>query len=1036
MKRLSCLVAIVVLLTNLPVLHAGDSEELAFADGLSRRNWLDWAAEVASSLAASSRTESTVRAQSAVLHVQIVRRQAALTNDQGLEAKARRLEEDYTRSGLISPTSTLTLEFLRQKIEQAESLAAKAGVEQDKKKRQELNERVAGMFETLDREFGAFVGEARRALGAYPPKCQWSAWLETAAQEQKEEFYNKVWKRDYAEYLHASSFIPYSRVVPDKRKAETVTRGLKKFLRYIDGEKENPEDFDPPAKGQNQPQEPDVRDTFPLLEYFAGISFGQCYLELGQYDKAIWYFDVLVQVEVPYGLEKSIEDIARVVNIRLQAYYLEGLAYNLANKPVHAEKIIRDMFEQSGKEIQPDRPGILEYWKEQNQPEVAQMPDIRNHAFGKLSAFQLAKALAAQGKHAAAMEEVYGIFRLERRNRVSARETGLEVEAAKTMADLSKKSPDSGLPMGAEFGVARGFHYMGEWDDALYHYKRVYGSPGNTQDMREYAPEALLELGKLLYSDHRYFEAAIAFAEICRAFRDFSKIDLAASLLKQSFQKAREAARQAGESGDFETEALKKARGLAASIYENRDVPKMPDLASLLSARNYEEVIEICARVSKTYEVEEDGTKTVRPVSFCAYARAQEGYCWYMLYLREKEDKPETALEHLKEAMGALREALKEAPALQDVRAEIQARYYLAKCLTEDVWAQPQALLNAREALECLEPFSDRLKDSASARVYVADVTATQVLACAVMEDYDRMHAAFEELENGHKDTGVFRNTCVKLYELLKKRADSKATIDAKQAETCFREAAFFLYKFFKAAGKSLSAERLLRVGSGLYETRGFTEAAEVLEACLAALPEQTKRSREQRELADAAKVLLAQSRYGAGNYEAAAGLFDLLRRTVACPKCGFERILRREDFDKSPEVCPACKERGSTLVKVNELSLVVQEGAAESYLVLYETTGRTDMVALDRAQDIYQKILQRFQKTGMEQKDPGKYWEITCTVVRIWFYQRRFDHIVGSVKNVLLPYNDDWVKAIPVEHWRQEIRRTFEACQKALERK
>ncbi len=1037
MRWLVSLSVVTLVLALAALAHADDSEDLQFADRLFARKWYDWAGQVAQGLADKPGATVELRQQAAILHVQILRTQAIATGDETLNDLADAAQKRYGR--LIPEGGALDLEMLKLKLNRAESLARRAGIEPDEKKRLKLKAQAAGIFEDVGKDFEKFIKGARLAVAKYP--SNWPALLNRRPQ-LREPLLSAVWKRDYAEFLYANSFVPYSKVVAPGKKDKLVKRGLKKFLRFIEGEKEHAGDFDPPAADQKGPQEPDPRYVFRMLDYRAGIGFGQCYLELGRYDKAIEYFDYMVQAEVPGGSEESEEDIGRIVDIRLRAYYLEGYAYNKSGRPRLAEKILREMFDQSGKEIQPDRPAILAHWKKLKREEVALMPDIRENVFGKLAAFQLAKALAAQKRYSEGIEEVYRIFRIERERSTTGKAGPLEVEAAKTMAALSQQVSAVEFPIGAQFALAKGFYYQQQWSDAIYHFKKVYGSPGTPQEVREYAPEALFELGKLLYSGERYLEAGVAFAEICSKFRDFARLDRVIALLKQSLRRARDVAIKQGAGGEFEKAVLEK---LLKMIPRDDRVPVLPDVSEFEG--NYAAIIQAFEQVPKTYETTgEEGRRVTRPVPFYAYARAQIGYYRFMLYVKCKDSDSRTAAELLEQAIRTLREALKEAPALEDTRAELMARYYLGKCLVEDVYRGTRIKDNAREALKLLAPFRDRFKDSKTAQVYMPDVLATIAVASFKLENYDGMHAAFKELEKGYKDTRVFRNTCLRLYHLMKEAGDREAVKNTTLTESCYKKAAYYLYTLFTAAGNDLSPGELLGVGNALYETKSFKNAIEVLDKFLAALPAPVRRSAEERKQATTAKILLAEARYGDGQYKAAAGLFDILRRTAACPKCGYEKVLKPHEFDKLLPACPTCKKKGARLVKVHEDSLQIQEGAARSYLGAYEKLGRTDMAALNKAQDIYQRIHQRLQKSGAEQKQPVRFWEVRYIILKIWRYKREFGRIVGTVRNWILfsrpnanpkkPAEADWKAAIPVQPWRDEIRKLYYASLTAFENK
>ncbi len=216
--------------------------------------------------------------------------------------------------------------------------------------------------------------------------------------------------------------------------------------------------------------------------------------------------------------------------------------------------------------------------------------------------------------------------------------------------------------------------------------------------------------------------------------------------------------------------------------------------------------------------------------------------------------------------------------------------------------------------------------------------------------------------------------------------------------------------------------------------------ASELVEKYLAQLPAPEKRSIEQKKKAMLLKILLAQSKYATGDYRAAAEIFDKLRRTMRCPKCGYEEILKLSDFDREMPSCPKCKDKKTKLEKVNNNNLEVVEGAAKSYLAIYEKLDKKNMAALNKAQDIYQRLLKKITPYAHKPEYRDKYWEVIYIIVKIWYYKRDYGRIVGEISNMILsvdsdqdnPTEDDWKEAFPQHHWREKIKDLYK---KALEK-
>jgi hypothetical protein len=161
------------------------------------------------------------------------------------------------------------------------------------------------------------------------------------------------------------------------------------------------------------------------------------------------------------------------------------------------------------------------------------------------------------------------------------------------------------------------------------------------------------------------------------------------------------------------------------------------------------------------------------------------------------------------------------------------------------------------------------------------------------------------------------------------------------------------------------------------------------------------------------------------------------------CDYEGTPDIGEPADFDRALGECPKCK-RGK-LVRKNDSILEIQEGAAKSYLALYEHSKPKDMVVLDRTEDIYNRIynmisplLEREDSTissELRERMVHKIWEVKYTIMRIWREKREQNLVTSWVKQaMLLAGEEDWDKIVPVEPWRTKIRELYELCKKELE--
>jgi hypothetical protein len=247
-KSLVILPAVLVLLSA-SYAFAGPEEDLAFAEGLFKRKWYDWAEEAAVKVVENPKTPSVLRGWAAQLHLNILDALARETGDESYREKAKKLARKYKK---IIPAGDTEAKFaqLHRKLLRAQDLAAAAQVEPDGKKRTALRGQACRMFEELDSQWEALVSDLRDEVAKYPPEEQWPGLKEKLTPRQYEQFLNTVWRRNSAEYLYASMFVYWSKVAPEEKRKQILERGLKKFNRFTDGEMEHDKDFDPPARGE------------------------------------------------------------------------------------------------------------------------------------------------------------------------------------------------------------------------------------------------------------------------------------------------------------------------------------------------------------------------------------------------------------------------------------------------------------------------------------------------------------------------------------------------------------------------------------------------------------------------------------------------------------------------------------------------------------------------------------------------------------------------------------------------------------------
>lgn len=436
--------------------HADDDEDLRLARELLRRKWFKLAEEAAVRIVENPKKPTNIRNQAAELHVEIIMVWIKVGGPKAPARDVEALKKKYKQMFLGFWRGTTPLD----RLEAAIKLARESETETDAKKRAEKKKEATDAFKKLGMEFEKYIAELRLEVAKFPrpnpPLVQWP-----------EALRNAIWKRDLAEYLFAYSFLWYAKVVPEGNKIEVIQKGLKRFRELLDGKLE-----------------------YTILQYVAELGTGQCYVELGQYDEAIEHFDYMLRAELPLGNETSEADIKRTVDVRLQAYYLEGYTYNLAKKHKEAEKILREMFNQSGKPVELDRPEVLEHWEKLGRKEVALMPSVQDTEYGRLAALQLAEALVAQARFLEGLEQAQRIFETEQEKSTEGKTSHLALSAAGTITTATRKYLETLPPAGERTG-----------------------------EQREQAGEVKVLLARALYAAGDYRAAAELYDELRRTVR-------------------------------------------------------------------------------------------------------------------------------------------------------------------------------------------------------------------------------------------------------------------------------------------------------------------------------------------------------------------------------------------------------------------------------------------------------------------------------------------------------------------------------------
>ncbi len=248
MSRVPGILLAVVVFLSASYVFAGPAEDLAFAEGLFKRKWYDWAEEAVVKIIENAKTPPVLKGWAAQLHLNILDTLARETGDDSYREKLKKLEKKYAK---LIPAKDLEARFtqLHRKLLRAQDLVGAAQVEPDEKKRAGLRGQAFRMFEELDAQWESLVNDLRDEVAKYPPEEKWPGLKEKLTPQQYEKFLHTVWRRDSTEYVYASMFVYWSKVAPEDKRKQILERGLKKFDRFLEGKKEHDRDFDPRARG-------------------------------------------------------------------------------------------------------------------------------------------------------------------------------------------------------------------------------------------------------------------------------------------------------------------------------------------------------------------------------------------------------------------------------------------------------------------------------------------------------------------------------------------------------------------------------------------------------------------------------------------------------------------------------------------------------------------------------------------------------------------------------------------------------------------
>lgn len=479
---------------------------------------------------------------------------------------------------------------------------------------------------------------------------------------------------------------------------------------------------------------------------------GLVLLDMGKVEEAMGEFSGLKEYVVPLSnpnpdIQKRLKEFE--TSIKISGYRLFATACVRAGQPQEAINAFLELEQR--------------------------FPNYQNSREGLLAMFELTKCYAAAGRTSEALDKIYPL--VENPNAITVEGVtpdALKVEATKALAGISEAAGGEIFPPAAQYAAGDGFKALGDDEQAIVGYKGVLTSAVTTEERERWVPQAVIEMGSLLYFQKRFLEAVLAYRVLFTEFPDHEKAVEAVKYARAAIGKALEVYKE-DESNRGPIWAMKLELDEALKRISKGDATAfalmMQEAAKDQTAGRFVKAAEGYLQVPETFEVEDAETKkkSKEPVKFYANAVANAGYCYFRAY--ETEKKPE----FLAKAEETLNKALAAAKTRSDAGSEALASFYLGEVANskKDYPAALKALaafddrfatmdkFRARARAKQVEAYLGLEKPAEAEKRYDSvkdmDDSAVTAIALDLADWYNNQAEALTKASSGNPKTAEYR---------------------------------------------------------------------------------------------------------------------------------------------------------------------------------------------------------------------------------------------------------------------------------------
>lgn len=745
--------------------------------------------------------------------------------------------------------------------DRALAVLAQAKEEPDTTKQAKLMEEGRALFRDNIEPFKATIADLTKQAQVLIDKEVAGELTDPKQQEEKQEL---EYRRDLAEFLLAEAYYSYALTFAEK------DEGRAKNLREA-------------AKGyEHQIMN---RGQFPNLLYFAYVGRIDSQLELGELEEAIRNAQELSYVEPPY-LPEDPQQRQNIVNLTKDVCIRSFIAWIKAL--VRAGKFQEAVTAAAEIDERPYGRG----WQD--------------HSMGILFTFERAKALAGAGQGATASADLWAIVQKSMQAPEAEKIPGLNMTrlgagACRALSELADVTGGEVYAPEVQYHVGIGYFLRQRQDLAISAFKGVLTAARTPEERAEWIPKAVEQIGKLLFEQERFLEAAIAYETVFSEFPDHEKATQAVNIALSASKRAVE---QFGEDPNSRSTPMagfyRRIEQVAAGdptrgpqIIMNQAADSQRKEQWVAAAQKYLEV---------PAEVEVDGKK--RQVPFFANAISNAGYCYAQAFKKEK--KPE----HLAQARECLARAAKLAKDRGDQDSQSLACFYLGELENDN--ERPQ------EALAALAPFDAELAQTTKYIVRARYQQAQAYLALGKPDAVEKAEAAWKQIENLSSDAFYGRFAYFLANELRRASGDKlKADPGAMDEARALRaKAGRYIKAWFDSSEKEgLKAAHYFWAGNLMFAGGLYRECVTLYTECLGRFqppaPDGRPKTTDEIGSFDVARANLGYSLVMAGDAKKGLEVLGGLRDTLdVCARDG--ALLARGTF-KGREL------KGPFTIKVNQ---------------------------------------------------------------------------------------------------------------------